>query len=227
MSSNGPKDDDPVAPQELFPYDEMSTGETSSLLRRANQVTGAPDPQPKPTAPPLKPMTGAQLAFRPSAPSPQGKTGTNQFAAFKPADKPTTGAHAAYKPTSGSHAAVKPATGQQPAFKPGDKPTTGQQPAFRPSAPPPQGKTGTNQFAAFKPSEAPKEPEEAPVFDTERLQSQIRAMALTDSALGRAAKGAPKPAKLPASAVEDTFVKRKMQQAESKVVDFDLDDDLG
>jgi hypothetical protein len=199
MSSNEP-DDDPTPVPDLFPFDEMSTGETSSLIRRAQQVSGSPD-RPVAQKPELKPMTGAQLAFRPSAPPrPQGTTSP-------------TGTQPAFKPSSGTHAAVKPATGTHAAFKPGAP-----QPA--------QQKTGTNQFAAFKPP-AEEVPEPLPKFDAEKLQAQIRAMSITDSALGRAAKGTPKAPKVPASAVEDTFVKAKMKQAESKVVDFDLDEDLG
>lgn len=194
---NDPKDDLPQAPQDLFPFDEMSTGETSSLRRRASVVTGAPDRPVKHHDPALKPMTGAQLAFRPSAPQ-----------------RPATGTQAVYKP------GAKPATGTQPAFKP----ISGNQPAIK------RGGTGTNTFAAFKPAPEPepREEEESPVFDQERLQAQIRAMSLTDSALGRAtAKPAQKPSKLPSSAAEDTFVKTKMKQAEAKVPDFDLDEDLG
>lgn len=211
MSQNDPNDeeDDPPqkeAPQDLFPFDEMSTGETSSLLRRAHVITGAPDRPQHNTDPALKPMTGAQLAFRPSAPPRQGA-----------------------KPTTGTHAAFKPGTGTQPAFKP----STGVQPAFSPTG----GKTGTNTFAAFKPmersapepahSEGSEEDEEPPVFDPERLQAQIRAMSMTDSALGRGVKAAQRPNKATSSSAEDTFVKTKMKQAEAKVPDFDLDEDLG
>ena len=200
--SNDPKDDPPQAPQDLFPFDEMSTGETSSLRRRASVITGAPD-RPHPDEPALKPMTGAQLAFRPSAPP---RPGTGTQAAFKPGAKP---------------GAERPTTGTQPAFKP----ISGTQPALKRSG------TGTNTFAAFKPSNPepePREEEESPVFDAERLQAQIRAMSLTDSALGRASNTkAQKPNKVPSSAVEDTFVKTKMKQAEAKVPDFDLDEDLG
>jgi hypothetical protein len=203
--SRDPKDP-PPAPQDLFPFDEMSTGETSSMLRRANVITGAPDrPQKEPE---LKPMTGAQLAFRPSAP-PRPATGTQP--AFKHGNKPTTGVQPAFKPAT---------TGPQPAFKP----VSGSHPSV--------GKTGTQQFAAFKapPPSAPppeaEEEEEPPVFDPERLQAQIRAMSLTDSALGRQVKSQ-KPNKAPTSSVEDTFVKTKMKQAEAKVPDFDLDEDLG
>lgn len=265
MSSNDPEDDPPPPPSELFPFDEMSTGETSSLVRRAQVVTGAPDrPVQKPPQPELKPMTGAQLAFRPSAPprtNASGKSATGSFSAFKPSapERPGTGAHPALKPSSperpgtgsfsafkpsaperpgtgsfsafkppaperpgsGAHPAVKPATGQQPAYKPASgahpavKPATGQQPAFKPGTGP--------QPAHVPPADAPGEGE-TPAFDLERLQAQIRAMSITDSALGRAAKGTPKPAKQP---VEDTFVKAKMKQAESKVIDLDLDEDLG
>lgn len=221
--SNDPKDDPPPQPQDLFPFDEMSTGETSSLRRRANVVTGAPDRSVNQNDPALKPMTGAQLAFRPSAPP-----------------RPATGAHAAFKP------GARPATGTQPAFKPNEKPATGTQPAFKPISgnhpavkpgAPRGGGTGTNTFAAFKPLSAEPEPEvdtapgeeDPPVFDPERLQAQIRAMSLTDSALGRAAGNSkvPRQTRLPSSATEDTFVKTKMKQAEAKVPDFDLDEDLG
>ena len=163
------------------------------MLRRANVITGAPD-QPQKDQPQLKPMTGAQLAFRPSAPP---------------------------RPGTGSQPALKPVTSTQPAFKP----VSGARPAV--------GKTGTQQFAAFKPAEAPQptgkdvEEEEAPVFDAERLQAQIRAMSMSDSALGRGTVKTQKPNKAPSSAAEDTFVKTKMKQAEAKVPDFDLDEDLG
>ncbi len=192
-------DEQPQAPQDLFPFDEMSTGVTSSLLRRANVITGAPQTQFAQPDPALKPMTGAQLAFRPSAPP-------------RPAaQKPTTGTHAAFKPA--------PTTGVQPAFTP----TSGTHPAVKRSG------TGTNTFAAFKPSVDPMprdEEEEPPVFDPERLQAQIRAMSMTDSALGRSVKSQ-KPSKAPSSSADDTFVKTKMKQAEAKVPDFDLDEDLG
>ncbi len=181
-------------PPDLFPYDEMSTGVASALQRRALQVSGAPD-QPV-LDPTLKPMTGAQLAFRPSAPprQPSGTTGTH--AAFKPGAKPTTGTQPAFKPT----------TGTQPAFKPAVKPSTGTHSAYRPR------------------DEADEEP---PTFDPEKLQAQFRAMSLTDSALGHAGAKPARPSKTPQSAAEDTFVKTKMKEAESKVPDFNFDEDLG
>ena len=209
--SNEPKDP-PQAPQDLFPFDEMSTGETSSLRRRANTITGAPATNLAQPDPALKPMTGAQLAFRPSAPPRPG------------AQKNTTGTQPAFKPGTGTHPGLKSTTGVQPAFTP----TSGSQPALKRSG------TGTNTFAAFKPlpESAPLEveageDEEPPVFDPERLQAQIRAMSMNDSALGRAAKGPQKPNKALSSSANDTFVKTKMKQAEAKVVDFDLDEDLG
>lgn len=226
--SNDPKDP-PQPPAELFPFDEMSTGETSSLTRRALQVTGAPDRPVPASDPTLKPMTGAQLAFRPSAP-PRPATG-----AHPALSRPTTGTQPAFKPgsTTGTQPAFRPTTGSQPAFKPGGS-ATGTQPAFKPT-------TGTH--AAFRPGSGshpavkpaappPPEPpaEEPPTFDPERLQAQFRHLSLTDSALGRAAaatKAGVRPPPKPSSAVEDTFVKRKMKQAEAKVPDFDLDDDLG
>lgn len=199
--SNDPKDPPPPAPQDLFPFDEMSTGETSALLRRANAVTGERERAQAKADPALKPMTGAQLAFRPSAPRSATSTGTN--------------------------AAFKPTTGVQPAFTP----MTGTQTALRKTATQPgRSSTGTNTFATFKPTpprEEELEVEEAPpVFDPQKLQAQIRAMSLTDSALGRAVK-ASKPNKAPTSSVEDTFVKTKMKEAEAKVADFNLDEDLG
>ena len=229
--SNDPKDDPPSAAQDLFPFDEMSTGETSSLLRRANVITGRPEKQLTPD-PALKPMTGAQLAFRPSAP-PRPATSTQA------AHKPATGTQPAFTPTTGSQPALKPRTGAQPAYKP----ATGTQPAFKPVPSRAEGPvsgnhtavsrpgTGTQNFPTFKPtapSPAPRdeEEEEPPVFDPERLQAQIRAMSLTDSALGRVVKSQ-KPNKAPSSSAEDTFVKTKMKQAEAKVPDFDLDEDLG
>jgi hypothetical protein len=243
----------------------MSTGETSSLIRRANRLTGKPDqpltPREQAAAPPLKPMTGAQLAFRPSAPPRTAGSSTGSFAALPP--KPGTGAHAALKPTTGTQPALKPqsTTGTNPAFKPLNTPPrpaarpgqTGTNPAFKPlgasgtSSNPafkPLGGTGTNP--AFKPSTgthaavtrpaapppaAPPEPtesEEAPVFDMERLQAQIRHLGITDSALGRAVQGNKvKPTRSTSSAAEDTFVKSKMKEAEAKVPDFSLDEDLG
>lgn len=245
--SNDPKDDPPSAAQDLFPFDEMSTGETSSLLRRANVITGRPEKQLTPD-PALKPMTGAQLAFRPSAPP---RPATSSQAAHKPgssgAERPATGTQPAFTPTTGSQPALKPRTGAQPAYKP----ATGTQPAFKPVQRKAEGPvsgshpavsrsgTGTNTFPTFKPvpsgvegpsapSPAPheEEEEEPPVFDPERLQAQIRAMSLTDSALGRVVKSQ-KPNKAPSSSAEDTFVKTKMKQAEAKVPDFDLDEDLG
>ena len=220
--SNDPKDPPPPAPQDLFPFDEMSTGETSSLLRRANAVTGQRERSHATTDPTLKPMTGAQLAFRPSAP-PRPATGTQ--ATHKPgtapnaAFKPTTGVQPAFTPTTGTHAAIRrPVTGAQPAFKPASSAAVG------------RSSTGTNTFATFKPTPPREEQveveEESPIFDPEKLQAQIRALSLTDSALGRAVK-ASKPNKAPTSSVEDTFVKTKMKQAEAKMPDFDLDEDLG
>ena len=224
-SENDPKD----PPADLFPFDEMSTGETSSLIRRAHQVTGKPDQpltpkeQQRAAQPPLKPMTGAQLAFRPSAPPRTAGQQTGSFAALPP--RPSTGTQPAYKPS-----APAPGTGTNPAFKPGGtgstpafKPLSGSQPAHKPTT----GTQPAHKPAAPAPAPAP-EGEEAPVFDVERLQAQIRHLGITDSALGRAAQGNKvKPTKAPTSAAEDTFVKSKMKQAEAKVPDFSLDDDLG
>lgn len=206
----------------------MSTGETSSLIRRAHALTGQPDqPVKKPAEQkePLKPMTGAQLAFRPSAP-PRQPGGTGSFAPLKP------GAGQPAKPQTGQQPAFKPATGVQPAFTPtSSRPATGAHAAFRPGAPSaPTSKPATGSQPAFRPTppapEAPEAEEPPPVFDLERLQAQIRSMSLTDSALGLA-QGKVKPSKAPSSAAEDTFVKSKMKEAEKKVPDFSLDDDLG
>ena len=210
--SKDPKEP-PQPPMELFPYDEMSTGETSSLVRRVQTLTGSPD-APVPADPALKPMTGAQLAFRPSAP-------------------PRTGTTPALKPGSGSQPAHQPSgkTGTQPAFAPSGK--TGTQPAFAPATP----ASRTGSFKPLPPRPEPVEPPEPerapeeephPVFDAEKLQRQIRAMSLTDSAHGLTRKPAlqkTKPGGAPAP--EDTFTKQKMKQAESNMPDFDLDEDLG
>lgn len=226
MSSDPKEPPDP--PRELFPYDEMSTGETSSLLRRANALTGAPD-APVVKDPTLKPMTGAQLAFRPSAPP---RTGT------QPALKPKTGPQPAHKPGTGSQPAFKPSakTDVQHAFvPPGSKAVA--QPAFVPQEPPPPPRppgSRTGAFAALPPREEPPAPapepaeEEHPVFDAEKLQRQIRTLSLTDSALGRSRQAArPAPKAAASAGPEDTFTKKKMRQAEINMPDFDLDEDLG
>lgn len=223
--SKDPKEP-PQPPMELFPYDEMSTGETSSLVRRVQTLTGSPDAR-APADPALKPMTGAQLAFRPSAPP---RTGTT------PALKPRTGNEPAHQPTgkTGTQPAFAPSgskTGSQPASVPGSK--TGTQPAFSPATP----ASRTGSFKPLPPRPEPVEPpqperapeeEPHPVFDAEKLQRQIRAMSLTDSAHGLTRKPAlqkTKPGGAPAP--EDTFTKQKMKQAESNMPDFDLDEDLG
>lgn len=196
------EDDKKPAP-DLFPFDEMSTGVASSLQRRANYITGKPEDLPAEPDPALKPRTGAYYAFRPSAPPPRSSTGTALNPAFKPGG---TGTTPAYKPATGTTPAYKPATGTTPAFKPGGT-----------------GKTGA--FAPLQRDEAPALGDE----DDSKLQTHLRAMALSDSAGGAAARApAPRrPPKLPPSAAEDTFVKRKMQQAEANVPDFSLDEDLG
>lgn len=141
----------------------------------------------------LKPMTGAQLSLRATA---------------RPRARPN------------SNTAERPSTGTQPAFRPVSGSTTGKFAAVGRSG------TRTNTFAPLKPSveTKPLEPKEVPpVFKPERLKAHIRAMSLTESALGRVTK---QQAKVPAAG-DDTFVKTKMKQAEAKVPDFDLDKDLG
>ncbi len=194
---------------DLFPFDEMSTGVASSLQRRANYITGKPEDLPAEPDPALKPRTGAYYAFRPSAPPPQKSgTGTALNPAFKPGG---TGTTPALKPGTGTTPAYKPGTGTTPAFKPGG---TGSHPAMK-----------TGSFAPLQPRE------DAPALgdeDDSKLQTHLRAMALSDSAGGAARSSAPRrPPKLPPSAAEDTFVKRKMKEAEKNVPDFDLDEDLG
>ena len=188
-------------------------------------MSGDPDDKKEP-APELFPYdemsTGVASALTRRA---QYVAGTPDLPVADPSLKPMTGAQmAAYRPS----APVKPTTGSHAALKP----TTGTHAAFRPTAPPPGPRPSTGTHAAFKPGAAkapPEETEEPPVFDPEKLQAQIRSLSLTDSALGRAAaSGKPVRApKLPPSAAEDTFVKTKMKQAESKVPDFNLDEDLG
>lgn len=203
------EDDKKPAP-DLFPYDEMSTGVASSLQRRANYVTGKPPDLPAEPDPALKPRTGAYYAFRPTAPPAQpAKSGTGT--ALNPAFKPGgTGTTPAYKPGTGTTPAYKPGTGATPAYKPG----TGTTPALK-----------TGSFAPLPPAdESPALGEE----DDGKLQTHLRAMALSDPAGVAARATAPRrPPKLPPSAAEDTFVKRKMKEAEKNVPDFSLDEDLG
>ena len=164
-----PKDDDPnnppLAVADLFPFDELSTGETSSLLKRAKLVTGFPD-EPKPEVDPsLKPTTGRFLALKAAA--------------------------------TGSTPAHKPSTGTQPAYKPG----TGAQPAYKP---------GTGAHAALDPNQ---------------LQREIRQRALHDPSVAPPPGSKPARPVKPPLAAEDTFVKRKIRQAENNLPDWDFDDD--
>ena len=104
MTGKGPKAPPPV---ELYPVDEMSTGEASALQRRALLLNGKPEALPTPQpAPELKTMTGAQLAFRPSAPP--------RAPASSSSAKPITGTQPAFQP--------RPALGAQPTGKTGSQP---------------------------------------------------------------------------------------------------------
>ncbi|MEW5737552.1 MAG: hypothetical protein AB1938_01435 [Myxococcota bacterium] len=179
---------------DLFPFDELSTGETSSLLKRARLVTGLQDDPVPVVDPTLKPTTGRFLALQAAA-SAAGTskpvTGTN------PAFKPGTGANPAFKPGTGANPAFKPGTGANPAFKPG----TGANPALKP---------GTGSHAALDPS---------------ALQREIRQKALHDGKVAPPpGTKPPRPVKPPLAA-EDTFVKKKIRQAENNLPDWDFDDD--
>ena len=156
-----PKDPDdpnnpPLAVADLFPFDELSTGETSSLLKRAKLVTGFPEDAPPEVDPSLKPTTG-------------------RFLALKAASR------------TGSQPALKPGTGTQPALKPG----TGTQPAFKPN----------------------------------ELQNEIRQRARHDAAVAPPPGAKPARPVKPPLAAEDTFVKKKIRQAENNLPDWDFDED--
>ncbi len=252
-------DEEKKAPAPLFPYDEMSEGVTMALQRRADYVTGRPPDETPTPDPSLLSSSGRYPAYKPTAPArPSNRPGTGSFAAFTPRPTSptqpsgTTGAFKALSPqqprgTTGSFAPLNPqqqrgGTGNTPAFSP--KPTAPQRPApggtgaFRAMRPTSPGNTGS--YKAFRPDAAsdpdltppPEDPHDEVALGDEddgRLQTHIRALALTDSAVARAqVPSAPRrPPKLPPSAAEDTFVKQKMKQAEQKVPDFDLDEDLG
>lgn len=157
-----PKDQDgnEIPPMELFPSDEMSTGETSSLIKRAQQITGGG----------VVPKVSLEV---------------------DPSLKPTTGARLAFKPTTGSVPALKPTTGTQPALKP-----------------------STGNFPALSPQE---------------VQKELRARALQSAAAAKGTTNKPARPVKPPSAADDTFVKRKMRQAENNLPDwnFDADDEPG
>lgn len=199
---------------DLFPFDELSTGETSSLLKRARLVTGLQDDPVPVVDPTLKPTTGRFLALQAAA-SAAGTskpvTGTNP--AFKsgtgahPAFKPGTGAHPAFTPGTGTNAALKPGTGAHSALTPG----TGTHPAFKP---------GTGAHPAFKPGTGSHA-----ALDSAALQREIRHKALHDGKVAPPpGTKPPRPVKPPLAA-EDTFVKKKMRQAENNLPDWDFDED--
>lgn len=198
-----PKDpDDPKNPSavaDLFPFDELSTGETSSLLKRAKLVTGfQDDPSPEVDAS-LKPTTGRFLALKAAADSAKPATGTNP--AFKPLP-PRPGA-------TGSMPAFKPGSGNQPAYNPSaPRPATNTQPAFNPSAPRPRPSTGAHS-----------------ALDPDALQKEIRSRSRHDAAVAPAPGAKPGRTVKPPLAAEDTFVKKKIRQAENNLPDWDFDTD--
>ncbi|GMU59220.1 MAG: hypothetical protein AMXMBFR34_09830 [Myxococcaceae bacterium] len=174
----------PSSAADLFPFDELSTGETSSLLKRARVVTGLQDDPVPEVDPSLKPTTGRFLALKAAA------SGAG-------VSKPVTGTQPAFKPGTGAQPALRPGTGTQSAFKPG----TGTQPAFKP---------GTGAHAALDPA---------------ALQREIRQKALHDGKVAPPpGTKPPRPVKPPLAA-EDTFVKKKIRQAENNLPDWDFDDD--
>jgi hypothetical protein len=191
-----PKNPSPVP--DLFPVDELSTGETSSLLKRAKLVTGfQDDPAPEVDAS-LKPTTGRFLALK-AADSAKPATGTTP--AFKPLP-PRPG-------TTGSMPAFKPGTGPQPVYQPSaPRPGTTTQPAFNPSAPRPRPSTGAHT-----------------ALDPDALQKEIRSCSLHDPSVAPPPGTRPGRTVKPPLAAEDTFVKKKIRQAENNLPDWDFDTD--
>jgi hypothetical protein len=163
----------PRGAADLFPFDELSTGETSSLLRRARLVTGLQDDPAPAVDPSLKPTTGRFLALKAAA----SMAGTS-----------------------------KPVTGTQPAYTPG----TGQAPAFEPPAHVTAGRPGTGSHAALDPA---------------ALQREIRQKVLHGGTGGPVPGARPSRPVKPPLAAEDTFVKKKMRQAERNLPDWDFDDE--
>jgi hypothetical protein len=207
-----PKKPSPVP--DLFPVDELSTGETSSLLKRAKLVTGfQDDPVPEVDAS-LRPTTGRFLALKAAADAAKSATGATP--ALKPLP-PRPGA-------TGSMPAFKPGTGQQPAYQPSaPRPGTDTRPAFNPSAPRP----GTDTLPAFNPSAPRPRPSTGThtVLDPDALRREIRSRSLHDPSVAPSPGARPARPVKPPLAAEDTFVKKKMRQAENNLPDWDFDTD--
>jgi hypothetical protein len=223
-----PKNSSAVA--DLFPFDELSTGETSSLLKRAKLVTGFqddPTPEVDPTLKPTtgrflalkaaadssRPATGAHAALKPSAPLPPRPGGTGSMPAFKPG---TTSSQPAFNPSA-------PRPGQ-PAYHPSaPRPGTSSQPAYHPSAP----RAGTSSQPAFNPSAPRPRPSTGAhaALDPDALQREIRARARHDAAVAPPPGAKPGRPVKPPLAAEDTFVKKKIRQAENNLPDWDFDTD--
>jgi hypothetical protein len=192
-----PKKPSPVP--DLFPADELSTGETSSLLKRAKLVTGFQDDPAPEVDPSLKPTTGRFLALKAAADSAKLATGTAP--ALEPLP-PRPGA-------TGSMPAFRPGTGQQPTYQPSaPRPGTDTRPAFNPSAPRPRPSTGTHT-----------------VLDPDALRREIRSRSLHDPSVAPSPGARPARPVKPPLAAEDTFVKKKMRQAENNLPDWDFDMD--
>lgn len=224
-----PDDKNPSAVADLFPFDELSTGETSSLLKRAKLVTGFQDDPTPEVDESLKPTTGRFLALKAAADSARPATGTNP--AFKPLPpRPGgTGSMPAFKPGSGNQpaynpSAPRPGTNTQPAYNPSaPRSGTNTQPAFNPSAPRP----GTNTQPAFNPSAPRPRPSTGAhaAYDPDALQKEIRSRTRHDASVAPAPGTKPGRAVKPPIAAEDTFVKKKIRQAENNLPDWDFDTD--
>lgn len=185
--------DEKQPPAELFPFDEMSTGAASALLKRARLVTGLQDDEPAlEVESSLKPTTGRFLALKAAADSARA-TAPRAHAPPRPAAPPGPAA----RPTG---PAVARPTG--PAARP-----TG--PAARPAGPVPP------------PRPRPSVGTQSPVA----LRSEIRSRLRHDAAVAPPPGVRPSRPVKPPLAAEDTFVKKKIRQAENNLPDWEFDDD--
>jgi translation initiation factor IF-2 len=216
-----------------------STGVQPALSRPTGATSSAPAFKPATGQQPAlsRPSTSSTPAHKPSAPPPKAPglfdsiagalkviTGSRPAverpaAATNPAHKPVT---AQATPSAGSRGVVpkQQATGATPAYRPATSSTPALTPGTGSFKAAPRPSTGT--FAPL-----PPRPEDtiAPAANAAELQREIRARSLgggSSSPSGvRPAPSLNKPAPRPVA--DDTFVKRKMKEAETNLPDFDFD----